>query len=89
MADKKDNKSRMEGLGEFFGHIIKGVKTKPENTPASNTHEVKRTVEEERTDDGVILRRTTIDEVEIPVEQLQKKQQQRDADSDVGDEHSA
>ena len=69
MADKKHNKSRMEGIGEFFGHIIKGVKTKPEDTNSS-THEVKRTVEEERTEDGVILRRTTIDEVEIPKDQL-------------------
>lgn len=49
----------MQSLGEFFGHIARGVKTDP------TKREVRRTVEEERREDGVILRRTVIEEVEL------------------------
>jgi DNA-directed RNA polymerase subunit H (RpoH/RPB5) len=59
MASKK--KPLMRCLGEFAGHIIKGVRT-----PAtSDRQEVARKVEE-RTENGVTLRRTTIDEIELP-----------------------
>ncbi|MDZ4755253.1 MAG: hypothetical protein SGJ11_12275 [Phycisphaerae bacterium] len=49
----------MKSLGEFFGHIAKGVRTDP------TKREVRRTVEEERRADGVVLRRTVIEEVEL------------------------
>lgn len=48
----------MRSLGEFFGHIVKGVKTNP------NKKVVKKTVEEEKKG-NVTLRRTTIEEIEI------------------------
>ena len=66
MASSKD-KSIMRNLGEFFGHIIKGVKTdtgKPKNAKPPETVEVRREVEEIE-QDNMILRRTTIDEVEF------------------------
>jgi len=66
MASSKD-KSLMRNLGEFFGHIIKGVKTdprKPEGENALTTREVHREIEEEDRGD-MILRRTTIEEVEF------------------------
>lgn len=50
----------MRSLGEFFGHIIAGVK----EDPTRSRHEVRRTVEEEDRGD-VVLRRTTIEEIEI------------------------
>ncbi|MCZ6836896.1 MAG: hypothetical protein O7G85_14060 [Planctomycetota bacterium] len=60
MASSKD-KSIMRNLGEFVGHIIKGVKTNP--AKATTKQEVRREVEEEVRGE-VILRRTTIEEVE-------------------------
>ncbi|MHC4447273.1 MAG: hypothetical protein ACYSXF_05770 [Planctomycetota bacterium] len=51
-------KSLMHNLGEFVGHIVKAVKTDPSKKV------VKKTVEEEDRGD-VVLRRTTIEEVEI------------------------
>jgi hypothetical protein len=56
-----NNKPLMRSLGEFVGHIVKGVKTKP-GEPAKRTV-VRREVEEEEKGD-VILRRTTIEEIE-------------------------
>jgi len=53
-----ENKSLARNLGEFFGHIIKGIKTDPSRKVISKDVE-----EEER--QGVILRRTTIEEIEI------------------------
>lgn len=52
----------MRSLGEFFGHIVRGVKTDASNKP--QVKEVSRQVEEEEKD-GVVLRRTTIEEIEI------------------------
>lgn len=63
MAAKKPNpptRSIMRSLGEFFGHIAHGVRSDP------TRKEVRRTVEEEERPDGIILRRTTIEEIEIP-----------------------
>ncbi len=60
MAAKR--KPLMRCLGEFAGHIIKGVRTPAKD---GTRQEVSRTVEE-RTEDGVTLRRTTIDEIELP-----------------------
>jgi hypothetical protein len=57
----KPRKPLMRCLGEFAGHIIKGIRT-----PAGGAkQEVSRTTEE-RIEHGVTLRRTTIDEVELP-----------------------
>ena len=56
------NKSIMRSLGEFFGHVLKGVRTDP------TKRVIRREVEEEtrQTDQGPItLRRTTIEEIEI------------------------
>ncbi len=58
VADQKP-KSIMQSLGEFVGHIAEGIRTDP------TKREVSRTVEETRRDDGVILRRTVIEEVEL------------------------
>lgn len=52
-------KSILRSLGEFFGHIAHAVRTDP------TKRELRRTVEEERRDDGVILRRTVIEEIEL------------------------
>ncbi len=55
-ADKK--KTLMRNIGEFFGHIAKAVRADPDR------QEIQRSSEEAR-DGNVILRRTTIDEIEI------------------------
>ena len=52
----------MRSLGEFFGHVAKGITTDPAKD--RSRHEVKRTVEEEERP-GMVLRRTTIEEVEF------------------------
>lgn len=54
----------MRNLGEFFGHIVKGVKSDPRNNPAKRKQVVRKNVEEEQRGD-VILRRTTIEEIEL------------------------
>jgi hypothetical protein len=62
---EKPPKSIMRSLGEFFGHIARGVKT---DVKGGQKQEVRRTVEEEtrETAEGKItLRRTTIEEVEV------------------------
>ena len=52
-------KPLMRNIGEFFGHIVKAVKTDP-----SKKKQVSHEVEEKETDE-VILRRTTIEEIEF------------------------
>ena len=69
MASSKD-KTIMRSLGEFFGYIAKGVKTDPAK---EDVREISRTVEEE-SKDGVVLRRTTIEEVEIHDPQRQENE---------------
>lgn len=65
MADQQPpKKSLMRNLGEFFGHIARGVQTPvgPQRTV------VRKEVQEEtrETDRGpVVLRRTVIEEVEV------------------------
>ena len=61
MASDAD-KSIMRSLGEFVGHVVKGIKSDPA-ADGSRT-EGRRTVETEERDD-VVLRRTTIEEVEM------------------------
>lgn len=62
MNESPHRKTIARSLGEFFGHIVHGVKADPAETPP--TREVNRTVHEEDQGD-VILRRTVIDEVEL------------------------
>jgi len=62
MTDQQ-KKPIMRCLGEFFGNIAQGIKSQP--GPKVHRTEVGRTVEEHTGEDGVILRRTTIDEVEV------------------------
>lgn len=58
-------KTIARSLGEFFGHIVKGAKTRiDKDGDEVIREEISRTVEEEE-HDGITLRRTTIEEVEI------------------------
>jgi hypothetical protein len=57
-------KHLMRSLGEFVGHIWRGVTTDPRNDHRKDKRVLKKTVEEEERD-GVTLRRTTIEEVEF------------------------
>ena len=55
----------MRCLGEFVGHIVRAV------TSNSPTHEVGRKTQEV-VKGNITLRRTTIDEIEGPTEELQR-----------------
>lgn len=57
---KKTNKSLMRNLGEFVGHIVKGAKS----DPAKRKQVIRKDVTEEKRD-GITLRRTTIEEIEM------------------------
>jgi hypothetical protein len=57
-----DDKTIMRSLGEFLGHIWHGVKTDPSKRVVRKDVEV----ESRQTSEGkVILRRTTVEEVEL------------------------
>jgi len=60
-----ERKSLMRCLGEFVGHVVRGVKSKPSATSASGTsrREVRREEQVEHRP-GVTLRRTVIEEIE-------------------------
>lgn len=62
-----DAKPLMRCLGEFVGQVWKGVRADPAagRAPQGERREVRRTVEEEHRP-GVVLRRTTIEEIEYP-----------------------
>ena len=61
MTPDRANKSLARSLGEFVGHIVRGVKSKPEpKDKVVRRHDVE---EEQRGD--VTLRRTTIEEIEF------------------------
>jgi len=58
----------MRSLGEFFGHVAKGVKTDPAAGRAPARQTVRKSVEEEQRDTPqgkVTIRRTTIEEIEV------------------------
>jgi len=64
----RSEKSPARALGEFVGHIRAGIKAKPD-AASPRRREVSRTVDEETRDTSrgrVTLRRTVIDEVELP-----------------------
>jgi hypothetical protein len=61
-----EKKSISRSVGEFFGHIFKGVRTKVDDAGREvERTEVSRTVEEEQRGENIVLRRTTIDEIEL------------------------
>lgn len=63
----------MRNLGRFVGEIGKAVKRDPAATPDARTVEVNRTTETEQreTERGTVtIRRTTIEEVELPAERV-------------------
>ncbi len=62
MATAK-KKPLMRNLGEFFGHIIKGVRTDP-GKQSVHKQVINKEVQEQE-DENMILRRTTIDEIEF------------------------
>ncbi len=66
MPQNPRDKSIMRSLGEFVGHIVRGVKAPVGDSPKV----IRKDVEEREGEPGpngerVILRRTTIDEVEV------------------------
>ena len=63
MADS-DRKPLMRSLGEFVGHIVKGIRTRPDANAESERTVISETMQEEQ-HGNVILRRTTIEEVEV------------------------
>ena len=63
MSSKK--KSLMRCLGEFTGHIFSAIR-KP---AGPETHELRHETQKARQGD-VVLRRTVIEEVELPAEQV-------------------
>ena len=65
MMSVEHKKPLMRCLGEFFGHIVRAIKTD------SSPREVNRTIEE-KTEGNVTLRRTTIDEIEIKSEDVKR-----------------
>ncbi len=65
MSDPRHDKSLARSLGEFLGHIWRGVRSNPGKPGA---RELRRSVEEtarETPEGRVTLRRTTIDEIEL------------------------
>ena len=71
MAQRGTNeKSLARSLGEFFGHIRAGIRSKPTDSRAPrDRREVSRTVDEETVDSPrgkVTLRRTVIEEIDLP-----------------------
>jgi hypothetical protein len=82
MADRDPSKSLARSLGEFFGHVIHGVKT----DPAKKVVKTRTETEERETPDGqkVILRRTIVEEIEVRPDDLKKKNA-----ADGGEQRSA
>lgn len=66
--DHGENPPIMRSLGAFFGEIWKGIKTDPVQGGGTRRVVSKRVEEEPRDTSGgpVIIRRTIIEEVEIP-----------------------
>jgi hypothetical protein len=71
-------KSLMRSLGEFIGHVARAVRSDPSRT----RQEVRRTTKTvER--DGVVLRRTTIEEIEYPAApEVERRDDDRDSTSE-------
>lgn len=68
MSGRAD-KSIMRSLGEFCGHVLRGVRTDPAAPVARSTRVARERVEEEVRDTPagrVVLRRTVIEEIVLP-----------------------
>lgn len=65
MSDRKPSRSLAWSLGAFVGEIARAIRT-PVDAADRERVEVERRTEQHVRDDGVVLRRTTIDEVELP-----------------------
>ncbi len=73
---KKPDKSISRSLGEFFGHIYRGIRT----DPSEQRREVGRRTETEtrETPRGkVTIRRTIIEEVDLSTDHLRKPDEPR------------
>ena len=63
MSNRPD-KSIMHSLGAFVGHVVRGIRTDPAANKTRTKTEVRRT-EETEDRDGVVLRRTVVEEVVV------------------------
>ena len=57
---EKSDKSLMRSLGECVGHVLRGIRSQPDGPRRVVRHDV-----EEADQGNVILRRTTIEEIEL------------------------
>ena len=77
---KPQQTSLMRSLGQFVGHIAKGIS----GPGQSRTHQVSRSVETEQRETPagtVTLRRTVVEEVIVPTAALPKDQQRSHTNS--------
>jgi hypothetical protein len=68
VSPAKPNKTLMRSIGEFFGHIVRGVRTPADEPDPPDAHVLRREVEEQSRDTPagrVTLRRTTVEELRI------------------------
>ncbi len=71
-----DRPSLMRSLGLFVGHVVRGVRSDPAadapagagGTPPEPRRIVASHRVDEQTRDGIILRRTTIEEIHLPAD---------------------
>ena len=66
MNARQPKKPLMRSLGEFFGHIVNAVRSHPGGAETEAGKKTIRKSVEEKEERGVILRRTTIEEIEVP-----------------------
>lgn len=72
MASKDPNPGLMHALGSFFGHLWHGIRTDPAK-PERRIVKTETQLETRDTPQGrVVLRRTTIEEVELPTPSVPK-----------------
>ena len=90
MAHDK-HKPLMRSLGEFFGHIVRGIRADPTAPAREQDPTPRRTIvrQEVRQEDrgNMILRRTTIEEVEIrpPAETEVEAEAETETDAERAD----
>jgi hypothetical protein len=53
-------------VGAFVGHIVDAIVREPQEDPGPSAVQTRRTTQEFRSSEGVLLRRTVIDEVIVP-----------------------
>jgi len=73
----RSDKSIARCLGEFVGHVYRGFASSPDD-PSEHRHEVGRRTETEtrQTPRGpVTIRRTTIEEIDLSVDQMRDAQE--------------